>query len=58
MNLLLHARISKATTNTTKMANNNCGGIRGNLKKDLVWQRGTHMSEVSKLPTGVRMRAA
>ena len=38
------------STKKTKTKNNDSGGIRGNLKKNLVWQRGTGtpISKVSK----------
>ena len=54
--LLRHAHITKTTTNKTK-TNNDCGDIRGNLKRlDLV--QGYRMSEVSQPPAGPRIRAA
>ena len=55
--VLQHAHITKTTTKNTKTTNNDCGDIRGNLKRlDLV--KGYKMREVSQLPAGPRIRAA
>ena len=42
MNLLRHAHITKMTTNKMKTTNNDCGGIRGNLKRTLCG-KGVHI---------------
>jgi hypothetical protein len=44
--------------NIRRTTNNDYGGMSGNSKKDLVLQRGTHMSVVGQPPTGPRIRAA